>query len=346
MLRKLTVILASFAVILAFAACASPAAPAAPAPAEAAAEPVLFQIGYENHPGEPIDLAVNEWARLIEERSGGSIRVELFPSSLLGSKNDLLDQMIAGAPVATLADGAFYAERGVPDFGIVFAPYLFATWEECWALTESDWYAEQTRLLAQNGLQLLASNWIYGQRHMLTTRPIHTPNDLAGFRMRVANSPTFIRGFEALGATPTPMALGEVYTALQQGVIDGVENPLPVLYNGGFHEVATYLLLSGHVRNFTTWVTGAPFFNSLTPEQQQILKETAYEAGLFNNGVFAGAEEAALEALVSHGVVVHVPTDEEVAAFQEAALRFFEFPDIVDRWTPGLAEYVISIIRS
>ncbi|MBC7239973.1 MAG: C4-dicarboxylate ABC transporter substrate-binding protein, partial [Chloroflexi bacterium] len=91
-------------------------------------------IGYENHPGEPVDLGCNHWKKLIEERSGGTIKVQLYPSSQLGSKNELIDQMLAGIPVITLADGAFYADRGVPDFGIVFGPYLFDSWDDCWKL--------------------------------------------------------------------------------------------------------------------------------------------------------------------------------------------------------------------
>ena len=104
-----------------------------------AAKPVEIQIGYENHPGEPFDLAVNEWKRLIEERSNGTIQVKVYPSSQLGTKNDLIDQMLAGSGVITLADGAFYADRGVQDLGITFGPYLFASWDEAWTLIERAW---------------------------------------------------------------------------------------------------------------------------------------------------------------------------------------------------------------
>ncbi len=308
-------------------------------------EPILIQIGYENNPGEPIDLACNEWKKMLEEQSGGSIQVELFPSSQLGSKTDLIDQMIAGAPVITIADGAFYAERGVPDFGIVFAPYLFDSWEECWKLVDSDWYAEQSTKLQENGLKILASNWIYGIRHTLTKKPVHTPDDLKGMKIRVANSMIFIKGFECLGATPTPMALGDVYTALQQGTIDGLENPLPVLYNGKFQEVAKYLVLDGHVRNFTTWVMGNDFFNSLTPEQQQLLVDTAYQAGFKNNDFQAAAENEVLDKLIAEGVTVYEPTQEEKEAFREAALKFYDYPEISENWTEGLYDHVNSIIK-
>lgn len=305
---------------------------------------IIFQIAYENNPGEPIDLACNDWKKMIEERSNGEIRVELYPSSQLGAKTDVMDQMLAGAPACTIADGAFYAERGVPDFGIVFAPYLFDTWEDCWDLTGSEWYAEQCAKLEENGLKLLASNWIYGERHTLTIKPVHNASDLTGMKIRVANSTVFIKGFEALGASPTPMALGEVYTALQQKTIDGLENPIPVLYNGKYHEVAKYLILDGHVKNFTTWCVGTQFFNSLSEEHQKILLETAEEAGVANNKYLEEQMNECLQKLKDEGVTVYEPTEEDLKTFKDAAEKFYTYPEINGKWTPGLYETVKGII--
>ncbi|RKL61993.1 C4-dicarboxylate ABC transporter substrate-binding protein [Thermoanaerobacteraceae bacterium SP2] len=300
-------------------------------------KPVVVQIGYENNPGEPFDLACKEWKRLIEERSGGSMKVELFPSSQLGSKNDLIDQMLAGDAVITLADGAFYADRGVPDMGITFGPYLFDSWDQCWKLIKSDWWIEQCKKLEEKGLKIVAANWIYGDRHTLTTKPITKLADLKGMKIRVPNNTIQIEGFKVLGATPTPMPLGEVYTALQQGTIDGLENPLPVLYNGKFHEVAKYLILDGHVKNFTTLVTGTKFFNSLTPEQQKILIETGEEAGIYNNSIQEKVEEETLEKLKAEGVKV---IDVDVSEFKKAAQAFYLLPEFKSKWSDGLYETV------
>lgn len=299
--------------------------------------PVVVQIGYENHPGEPVDLAINEWARLLEERSEGSMKMEIFPSSQLGSKDDIIDQMQAGAAVITLADGAFYADRGVPDFGIVFGPYLFETWEDCWTLIESDWYKEQSEKLEETGIKILTSNWKYGDRHTLTKKPVRNVADLKGMKIRVPNNTIQIKGFEVIGATPTPMALGEVYTSLQQGTIDGLENPLPVLYNGKFHEVAKNLTLDAHVKNFTTWITGTDFFNSLTAEQQQILIETGNEAGLYNNGIQDQVTEETLEKFRAEGVEI-IEVDQ--AEFAKAAEAFYSLPEFTSIWSEGLYETV------
>lgn len=303
----------------------------------ARAEEVTIQIGYENHPGEPLDLGCNEWKRLVEEKSNGTMKVELYPSSQLGSKNDIIDQMLAGDSVVTLADGAFYAERGVPDFSILFAPYLFTTWDDCWKLVDSDWYGEQSKKLEAKGLKLLTSNWVYGDRHTLTTRPVRTVSDLKGMKIRVPNNAMQIAGFEVLGASPTPLPLGEVYTSLQQGVIDGLENPIPVLYNGKFQEVAKYLTLDGHVKNFTTFVCGALFFDSLTPEQQKILMESGDEAGIFNNSIVFKATEDLTRKFQDEGVeVITVDVDE----FKKAALPLYSNPRITAKWTPNLYETV------
>lgn len=304
-------------------------------------EVVVIQAGYENNPGEPIDLAMHEWARLLEEKSGGSMKMDLYPSSQLGSKNDIIDQMIAGDSVITLADGAFYADRGVPDLGIVFAPYLFETWDEVWKLIESDWYAEQSDKLEEQGLKIIASNWIYGERHTLTTKPVRHVEDLKGMKIRVPNNKIQIKGFEVLGATATPMALGEVYTSLQQGTIDGLENPLPVLYNGKFQEVAKNLTLDGHVKNFTTWVCGSDFFNSLTEEQQTLLIETCEEAGLFNNDLQAEVFDETLQKFKDDGIEI---IEVDIKEFQDASASFYTLPEFSD-WTPGLYDTVKAVIK-
>ena len=296
---------------------------------------VTIQIGYENNPGEPIDLACNEWKKILEEKSNGTIKVELFPSSQLGSKNDIIDQMVAGDNLITLADGAFYADRGVPDMGITFGPYFFETWEEAWKLIKSDWWKEQTDKLEKNGIKMIAANWMYGDRHTLSKKPIRTPDDFKGQKIRVPNNLIQVKGMEVLGANPTPMPLGDVYTALQQGTIDGLENPLPVLYNGKFHEVAKYLTLDGHVKNFTTFICGTIFFDSLTPEHQKLLLETGEEAGIFNNKLVEDLNNDVIAKFKAEGVEV---IEVDISSFKEKAKSFYQLPEFTSKWSKGAYE--------
>ena len=141
-------------------------------PAAASGDVVTINVGYENATTEPAAKAVEKWKALVEEKSGGSIVLELFPNSALGKKTDLIDQMIMGENVITVADGAFLADYGVPDFGIFYAPFMFDTWEEEWAVIDSDWYAGLCDQLAEKGgLRVLSSNWIYGSRDIMSIKP-------------------------------------------------------------------------------------------------------------------------------------------------------------------------------
>lgn len=302
----------------------------------AIAEPITLQIGFENSMSEPIGQALAKWQELVAAQGDGSLVIELFPDSQLGNKTDLIDQMLLGEPVMTLADGAFFADYGVPDMGIVFGPFLFENWDQCWTLIESDWWNEQCAQLEALGLKMVAANWAYGARHTLTTKQVKTPADLAGLQIRVPTNQIQTKGFEYLGATPVGMSLGDVYTALQQGTIDGGENPLSTLYGRKHHEVAKFLCLDGHVLNFTNWVCSADWFNSLTAEQQTLLLETGKEAGIYNNQLQAEADAYYMDLMVKEGVTVYEPTAEDIKAFQDAALGFYSDKDVTANWTPDL----------
>ena len=135
------------------------------------------------------------------------------------------------------------------------------------------------------------------------------------------------------------MALGDVYQAFQTKTIDGAENPIATLYGRKLHEVAPYLILDGHVKNFTTWVVSADWFNSLTEEQQNWLVETAQEAGEYNNQVLQEAEQEYLQLMVDEGVTVVDPSEEVLEGFREKAASFYEMGDRFG-WSDGLYDTV------
>ena len=304
----------------------------------AAASAEVLQIGFENSMSEPIGQGLLKWQELLAAKDV-DLTIELFPDSQLGNKTDIIDQMLLGEPVMTLADGAFFADYGVPDMGIVFGPFLFDNWDQCWKLVESDWWAEQCAKLNDMGIKMIAANWAYGARHTLTTKPVNTVDDLAGLQIRVPTNQIQTKGFEVLGATPVGMSLGDVYTALQQGTIDGGENPLSTLYGRKHHEVAKYLILDGHVLNFTNWICSADWFNSLTPEQQEALIETGKEAGVYNNEVQAEADAHYRGLMESEGVTVYEPTAEDLETFRTLAQDFYKLGDSFG-WSPNLYETV------
>lgn len=302
-------------------------------------EQITIQLGYENSSSEPIGQALEKWAELVEERGDGSLKIELYPDSQLGSKSELIDGMAFGESYMTLADGAFYADYGAKDMGILFGPFLFDNWDQVWTLTESDWYAKECEQLQQQGLHIVASNWKYGERHTLTKKKVETVGDLKGMKIRVPSNEIQTQGFNVLGATATGMDLGDVYQALQTGTIDGAENPLATLYGRKLHEVAKYLILDGHVLNFTTWVMSNEVWNSMSKEQQELLVSTSEEAGIYNNELVDEMNDEYLQLMKDEGVEVVEPSSEVLEGFRKAAEPFYEMGDTFG-WSDGLYDTV------
>ena len=267
-----------------------------PAPA---GDVVTIQIGFENTTEEPIGKAVEKWAELLAAESSGTMKLELFPNSSLGSKSELID---------------------------------------------SDWYQTECGKLADKGLTVLASNWVYGERELMTKTKVVTPGDIKGKKSRLANSQIYVEGFNALGATAVPMALGDVYTSLQNGTLDGVENPLSTLYGQSFQEVSKNILMTGHILNFTTWCIGTDYLNTLTPEQQELLYKTGEEAGLYNNEQQAAANDDYRKKLEEAGVTFTELTDEERALWKEASLSFYEKGSQFG-WSDGLYDTVKAAMQ-
>lgn len=171
----------------------------------------------------------------------------------------------------------------------------------------------------------------------MTKTLVTTPADLAGQKIRLANSQIYVEGFNALGATAVPLALGDVYTGIQNGTLDSVENPLSTLWGQSFQKVAKYILMTGHIKNFTTWCIGTSYLNTLTPEQQELLFTTGEEAGLYNNQLQSESNDEYAKMLTDAGVTITELTEDQVAEWKAAAQSFYEMGDTFG-WSDGLYE--------
>lgn len=304
---------------------------------------VVIKVGYENNAGDSVDEAVKKWANLLSERSGGTMTMEMYPSGKLAARDDLYDRIQDGKEaVITLADSSDLAEHGAPEMSILYGPYLFDSWDEVWRLQQSDWWKTQQTNLEQEGMKVIASNWIYGDRHLLTTKPVNTAADLKGMKVRVPDNDMQKRAVELMGAEPVTMALGEVSPGLKDKSVEGLENPLTVLYDGQFHQDAKYLLVDSHMKNFTTWVCSTEFFNTLTKEQQDMLMETGKEAGVYNNELQDKAEKDTLQKMKDEGVTVKELTPEERTAFQQASQGYYTDEKMMEDWPEDLYNTVMN----
>ncbi|MBI0579893.1 C4-dicarboxylate TRAP transporter substrate-binding protein [Neobacillus cucumis] len=297
-----------------------------------------IKIGYENQPGEPIDLAAKEWKRLAEEKSKGKIKIELYPSSQLGSKQDVIEQMKTGANIIHIADASFLMDY-VPDIGILSAPYLADSYDDLFKVTDSEWFKGLEKDLQKQGIHIVSTKWIYGDRHLITTKPVREPKDLKGLKVRVPSNPLSIKIMEKMGATATPLPLGEVYPSIAQGVIDGMENPLPVIYGSKVYEKAKYLSLTGHTNMIIQWIAGQSYIDTLPADVVKVLQETGDEAGKFMGEKVKESEQSNMKDLKAAGVKVIEPDKE---AFKEATKSVYK--EMTD-WSPGLYDKIQKIIK-
>jgi len=317
----------------------------APATEAAKTPTYVLKLCHEQTDGDPIDLGCDKWAELVSERTNGDVEIQVYPSSQLGVKADLIEMMLLGQNVCTIADGSYLMDY-VPDFGVVMGPYLFTDWDLMYKLTASDWWAEEEAELYDQGLVIASTNWIYGDRQLMTNKPITSLDDLKGMKIRVPNNDISVTMFNLLGAAATPMALSEVYTSLSQGVVDGVENPLTTLYNNNFQEVCKYVTLTSHQMTFSNFIVGVQFWESLPEEYQQIIKECGEEAAEYNNEKYDEQSQLMIEKLEAAGCTISELSPENLAAFKEAVVALYQDYESNGTWTPGLYDRIQQILAS
>ena len=228
---------------------------------------------------DPLYKGLESFRDAVAERSMGAIEVKLFPNSQLGPDEDVLEQARAGAPVAVVVDGGRLAVFQ-KEFGVLGAPYLATGYTGIRKVVTSPLFEEWVKKLHDaSGHQVLSFNWWQGERELWTNKPITKPEDLAGIRMRTPGAPVWVETVKAMGATPTPMPYAEVYSALQQNVIDAVEAQLPAGRGSKLFEVTKFLAKTHHINLITGLVTSAGWYDGLPAELQTILREEALKAG-------------------------------------------------------------------
>jgi tripartite ATP-independent transporter DctP family solute receptor len=249
------------------------------------------------------------------------LELRVYPAAQLGSESELLEQLVAGEIDMVIAGPSFLA-MWHPPVGVFDAAYAFQDLEHMLKVADGPLMAPHWEQLRRRfGVRVLGT-WAYGVRHITGNRPIRHPDDLRGFRLRLPAAAVWQASGKALGASPMPIAFAEVYMALQQGIADGQENPVPVIYAKGFQEVQEYLSLTGHIQSSIQLLINERVWQRLTPSQREALRQAI--AGL-SDEVLAGIRQQEAELLEqwrSSGAI-EIIDDVDVAAFEERSRRFF-----------------------
>lgn len=254
----------------------------------------------------PVHLGMEFMAERLAEKSGGELTIAIYPNQQLGSERQCLELLQIGSLAMTKVSAAVL-ENFAPRATVLSLPYMFRGREHEYAFQDSDLGQElltETEEFRLRGLVYFDA----GQRSFYTKdRPVRVPADLEGQKIRVQQSATAINMVKALGGAPTPISYGELYTALQQGVVDGAENNPPSFYTSRHYEVCKYYTLDQHTAVPDVLIIGTEAWNRLTPQQQSWLQEAAEEAKAHQRMLWQAAEEEALEAVVAEGVEIIRP---------------------------------------
>lgn len=263
----------------------------------------------------PLDTIVGQtgsfFKERVEELSGGSITIDLQAAGVLGSENDVLDAMLGGSTSIDISRISAFAlsSYGCTKSMLLSLPYTFESREHWWNFANSDLAAEFLNEPQEIGLPLRGI--FYGEegfRHFFTVNPVADIGDLAGMKLRVSNDPVMNGLVEGLNASPTVVSFGELYSALQTGVVDGAEQPIANYKSNAFNEVANNLILDGHTLGAIQAVITDSAWAKLTPAQQAVLYQAGAETQAFNAELSEGAEAEVLEELIAGGCnVVEVP---------------------------------------
>lgn len=263
----------------------------------------LAHFAAETHPGH---IASKQFAERVAERTGGAVVVEIFPANELGSPPEQLEQTKLGAIEMNLpTQGGL--DKYEKAFGTVMTPFAFRDYAHAHQVLDGPFFDWAAPLIEKQGLVML-SNWEYGFRNITNSvRPINSPKDVEGLRLRTPPELQIVAALEGLGAATTQIAFPELPNALNQGVVDGQENPIGVIYHYKLNEFQENLALTRHVYNSMVHVINKDVFDGLTPEQQQILREESAAAGNLMRELVIAQEEKELAALAEAGMKITRP---------------------------------------
>jgi TRAP-type transport system periplasmic protein len=300
-------------------------------------EVITLKAGGVSSPKAPTSKAIEKFAELVKEKTNGEVVVDFYPAEQLGDGNTQVDNLRSGLQDIFASDVGYFAGLQ-KDFNILGMPYLFKDHDQFKSFLQSPVFKDmEEKLLETNEIRVLANNWARLPRIMISTKPVETPDDVKGMKVRVPDIPIFIKHVERLDASPTPVAWGEVYMGLQQGVIQA-ENPTKdTIFSSKFYEVAPYIIELEHTFTTNLAAISEKAYQKLSPEQQKAITEAAVEAGEYHAELVSKEWEEQKGVMKEEGAKFLSP---DPAPFREKVLPMADELEKSGLWSEGLLEKV------
>lgn len=296
-------------------------------------EQTVLKLAHSLNTQHPVHKAIEHMAERVNGLSDGKMRVDVYPAGQLGSERELMELLQIGSLAMTKVSSS-PMEGFVPAMKVFSLPYVFRDSEHFWKILNGD--IGRSLLVAGESVRLRGLGYYdAGSRSFYAVNaPVHKPSDLNGLKIRVQQSKTAMEMVRALGGSPTPISWGELYTALQQGVVDGAENNPPSFYSSKHYEVAKFFTLDEHTRVPDMLIVSQYIWSRLSNQQQKWLQQAVDESVVFQRRLWQVATEEALQKVQQAGVTVIYPDkslyEAQVKDMHEA-LRGTEVYDLVQQ---------------
>ncbi|MDA8562941.1 TRAP transporter substrate-binding protein [Mariniblastus sp.] len=297
----------------------------------------VLKLGHSQDTGHPVHLAMEHMKTRLEELSGGRVTMDIYPSSVLGNETQCIEQLQNGSLAMTKTSAAAI-ENFIPVMSVYSMPYLFRDADHYWAVLDGDIGSE---LLASGESKFLRGLCYYdaGSRNFYTkVKPIKTPDDLKGLKIRVMNSKTAVEMVKAMGGSPTPISFGELYSALSQGIVDGAENNPPSFTSSKHSEVCKHFSLDGHTRVPDILMMSTKVWDKLDGQVQGWVEQAAKDSTTFQRKLWEEKTLESLEEARRENVTIY---EVDTAAFAAKVAPMFDA--IEDEETRDLAKQIQEV---
>lgn len=302
---------------------------------ETPAEAAMFRVSMPEPATDNKALAIQEVVKNIEERTQGRVKFEVYYNGELGTFTDTIEGIAMGGNIIDGTSGDAYAPYGCPDMTALNLMGLYPDTDSVLRFNSSELFKQMCdELEANSGIKMLSMNWACAPREIISTKPINSIGDLKGVMIRVP-LPPYVSFFTRLGCSTVNMTMSEVYTGMQQGMVDAAEFPLGTIYNASLQEVAKYSYLSAHTYAPCCWGMSAELFNKLSEEDQKIFMEEFENGGEYFTQLNIDNMPEYRQKLEEAGVTFVEPSEEDKAIMNAAAVDAAnDFPDLSE----GLVE--------
>ncbi len=284
-----------------------------------------IRVSFTVASGSIWDRGAQKFKQLVEERSGGKIGMEIFPNGTLVSGNDRVElEMVQAGAVDIALKSTIWLTQLDKRFFAVCLPWLFKDDKAAMAFMDGPIGQQLSGDLEKN-VDLIPLAWGSGSFFQLYTNkgPITKPADMAGVKIRVPGNEIFVNSWKAIGAVPVSMSFGEVFPALQTGTIDGGTSPIPLIYSSKFYEISKYLCINNFAFEAIGVLAGAPFWSTLSPEEQKLVREAAVDAMKFQRQEAENEDAKLLETMKKAGMNAVVLSPEQLGEFKKLAAPIY-----------------------